>query len=324
MAHHGTYRRLLQLLLSAVLAPGAQFLAADSPAPPSTHVTAAKVARVQADFLLMQGKRDEALATLAAAFERGAQMAASGDSETARLDGINVQLTACEGFRILVQNGYETREEYDRVWQVLERIRTSCPVPGPLSGDGAVRAKVAAAEFQIIRMATAARRHFLTVGRFPVDRNDFGPLMPAGVPTDPFSLQPLKWQPVHCAWACCSVGPDGKDNHGTIVYDPGKGTASSGDLVFRVPGLREYPFPRAGTRAATSEGVLKVFPRGLPPDPFSPGHSYGVTDSDPVLIYSIGPDAAPAQTARDYVPSVAYDPTNGVTSTGDLFLQVPR
>jgi len=52
----------------------------------------------------------------------------------------------------------------------------------------------------------------------------------------------------------------------------------------------------------------------------------GVTDSLPLVIYSLGPDRdewEARQLGSAYRPQVLYDPTNGSISRGDLTMEAP-
>jgi len=167
---------------------------------------------------------------------------------------------------------------------------------------------------------------------------------------------------------CYSLGPDKRDNRATVAYDPTNGTISVGDIWVRVPRRRQYPFPRAGVRAASKEDLLRQFPNGRPADPFAStrGKPLGIakTSVGEIFIFSYGPDVdefkpeytgyrtaaavrpttttappagyspwiylspaetrAPAAPRERRHPQVAYDPTNGTVSEGDLFIRVPR
>jgi hypothetical protein len=53
-----------------------------------------------------------------------------------------------------------------------------------------------------------------------------------------------------------------------------------------------------------------------------------VSDGVPVRVYSIGPDFQKGEglnEAREpYRPENPYDPTNGIASNGDIWIDIPR
>lgn len=77
-------------------------------------------------------------------------------------------------------------------------------------------------------------------------------------------------------------------------------------------------------RARTRDEVLRQFPNNLPPDPFADtkGNPLGASTGFPVFVYSYGPDTDEHVFGIQH-PQVAYDPTNGTSSNGDLFIQIP-
>jgi hypothetical protein len=161
-----------------------------------------------------------------------------------------------------------------------------------------------------------------------------------------------------------SVGPDRLDDGAAIEYDSTNGTVSRGDIFVRIPRKREFPFPRDGVRAKNAYELLTRFPNGLPMDPFarsgytrlplsiiesatgtavivfSCGPDLNVPDmsSDLVSTPPIAPDASPSRYEQSvFLPGKGipdqdgyyhlgprYDPTNGTTSNGDLFIEIPR
>lgn len=190
--------------------------------------------------------------------------------------------------------------------------------------EAATRQRVANAKFQLVRMGAAARYHQSAYGRLAGGANEFSPPLPTGAPTDPFTSSPLKMAPSPLGMVCYSLGPDRVDDGGSITYDPSNGTNSCGDITLEVPAQRKYPFPRGGVRARTRDEVLRQFPNNLPPDPFADtkGKPLGASTGFPVFVYSYGPDTD-EHVFRIQHPQVAYDPTNGTISNGDLFMQIP-
>ena len=185
------------------------------------------------------------------------------------------------------------------------------------------------AKFQLVRTATAGKYCYVAYEVFPTSDTEFAPLLPDGPPRDPFGENTLRYITQHDSMTCYSIGPDKDDDRAAVSYDPTNGTISDGDIILRVPGEREYPFPRESVRASTPLDLRKQFPNGLPPDPFADtrGKSLGITNTRPPIVYSYGPDTnerAALDWGINYVPDVHYDPTNGTVSYGDLYLRIPR
>jgi hypothetical protein len=160
--------------------------------------------------------------------------------------------------------------------------------------EAETRGDVVDSRFALLRMATAARHRLISRGEFPKSSDQFGPLLQEGPPKDPFSSGPLRFTAIGDSLLCYSLGPDRRDDHATIEYDPTNGTLSGGDIWTEVPRQRLYPFPRNGVRAASEEDLVRQFPHGLPLDPFasSRGKPFGTTTSltGDLFIYSYGPD----------------------------------
>jgi len=118
-------------------------------------------------------------------------------------------------------------------------------------------------------------------------------LLAVGPTTDPFSNKPLLYFNQDDRFVCYSIGPDKMDDAAQVAYDPTNGTTSVGDVFVEIPRERRFPFPREGVRAADAEDLIRQFPRGLPADPFADtrGRSLTVSDTDPVHVFSIGPDS---------------------------------
>jgi hypothetical protein len=314
-------------------------------------------------FMMLEGRREDALCILMSVYHVG-QLLSQNDYVIHRLIGIAIRGIACSSLELFALNCCETPADCERLWRALEQLNQwekadKEDVMGDLEGavaprwrsawltirsvEGSMegirtRLHCAQSQFQLIRATVAGRHHFLRTGAFPRNASEFAPLLPAGPPPDPHKpSEALGFRTDADQFLCYSVGPDQKDDAGTIVYDPTNGTKSQGDVVVRMPRERKYPFPRGGVRAANREDLLRQFPNGLPPDPFSDTRQkqLEVTDSIPVFVYSYGPDTDESGGIEDPqtkqrrkravtdFPEVAYDPTNGTTSNGDLFIEIP-
>lgn len=308
--------------------------------------TGTQVISVIALFRMFEGKRDEALDLLGAIYHMGQIMRRNGSTS-----GWSFRRWARPGLEILALNCCETEKEFRRLWDLLERWKRmpdedrevhSLSETTPrrrrvrkwlrsLREQSRVRGTVDDTGFELLRMTTAARYRLVTHGDFPQTVSDFGPLLPAGPPMDPFANGALRFIPTADALFCYSIGPDKRDDRATIEYDPTNGTISGGDILRRVPRRRRYPFPRDGVRAASVEDLFRQFPDGLPVDPFGArqGMPLGAisTANEGVYVFSIGPDGNEPR-VEPSVPShtalCSYDPTNGTHSQGSLFLRIPR
>jgi hypothetical protein len=310
--------------------------------------TSVKVFRVGAIFLMLEGKREEALKILTASYYLG-QLLNQSDTIIGRLIGIAVRAISTGGLEIYALNCCETPEDFQNLWKSLEQLNRGSREPdaneiqslfGPIAAnlpetvmpnikEAVVRHQVADAKFQLVRMATAAKYRFISEQAFPRSAEEFVPLLPDGPPKDPFAEEPLKFIAAPEKFTCYSIGADEEDNRATVSYDPTNGTVSRGDIFLEVPRKREYPFPRDGVKAASAEELRRQFPNGLPADPFADtrGKSLGISNTTPVYVYSYGPDVNEQwarQMGERYVPEVLYDPTNGTISQGDLFIAIPR
>lgn len=106
---------------------------------------------------------------------------------------------------------------------------------------------------------------------------------------------------------------------------------SAGDISVKVPRERQYPFPREGVRAANLADFNRQFPSGLPADPFALTRGKGLgtttTANGDVIVYSYGPNVDELKwelKGTSHVLEAQYDPTNGLTSRGDLFIRIAR
>jgi len=151
--------------------------------------------------------------------------------------------------------------------------------------------------------------------------------MKEGLPLDPFSNKSLLYIPEKMPFVIYSIGPDGKDDAGSLEYDPTNGIESTGDILNIVPAERKYPFPLKTKSFASRDEVLKQFPNGLPPDSFhkKKGTPLFITETNPPRIISVGPDQdldcsikSESGEVVEFFESV-YDPANGINSNGDIF-----
>ncbi len=296
----------------------------------------AKVFRVEAVFMMLQGKREEALKLLAATYHLG-KLSNQSDTVIDRLIGGALRAIATRGLEIYALNCCETPDDFEYLWEICEElcakgqerelVESSTLVPEEVVEQYNARERVVDANFMLVRMAVAAKRRFVAEQEFPRSADEFAPLLPAGPPQDPFTTAPLRFFSQPNVFKCYSIGPDEQDDRASVSYDPTNGTVSRGDIMVEIPREREYPFPRDGVKAASADQLRKQFPNGLPNDPFTyPPRGLGVTNTTPVYVYSVGPDRFEKEALGDeegYVATDLYDPTNGTVSRGDLFIAIP-
>ena len=310
----------------------------------------ARVAKTVANLDLFSGRRHESLKLLAGLYKQGLMMSEEGYL-TQQLIGIAIRLIAASGLHVLILNACQSTEELLEAWQVLEKfdqavadkkfgidvleggyplLDTYMKVTGgeifDTSRQAITRHKVTETNLQLLRTAVAAAHRFVMTGDFPSSASEFAPLLPSGLPADPFSGRSIRYTSERVEpFAVYSVGPDEKDNLAGHRYAPTNGTLSSGDIFVRLPKEREYPFPKDGLVAKDATTVLEAFPNGLPYDPFAWTTRLSILDStpnDPVFIYGFGPAGYSRRWSTNLDPR--YDPTNGVKSPGHLFIEIPR
>ena len=341
-----------------------------------------KVHSIMSIFYMLQGEREKALNLLCADYHLS-QLLISEGFLLQGLIGAGLSAISTGGLELFVLNSCETQKELEHVWQALEQLQqkwdhhSAATITSNImfskvakntlededKQEAEIRFDISLSLFQLLRMMTAAKHRLVTTGNFPRREDDFAPMLPDGLPNDPFGDR-LMFIPDSEPFVVYSFGPDKDDDYGRIEYDSTNGTVSRGDIIRSIPREREFPFPRKGVKAKSTEEFRNIFPNGLPPDPFAStkGRQLGVTDTLPVLVYSFGPDHDEAEwekrqkgykektaepdadeyyyydeagkalgqdiinrQSRDhYQPEPMYDPTNGISSKGDLFLIIPE
>lgn len=297
---------------------------------------------------LITGKNAEAEDLLVAAYHIG-QLLSDDHNLGVQRSATGLRFIAASGLQeygLNVSASTGTLEQLVTRFQALEatdRSRDRTPQPEWRSIFGApdeqefkTRSNMTYARFDLARLAIAARAHLCESGSLPIGYIDLERFFPSALPSDPFSSQPLNMRTDELTSSavlyCYSVGPDKQDQFGKLLYDPTNGSISGGDILTTFSADRTYPYPSSGVRANTREEVLAAFPNGLPWDYFG-GHSRGdvmkVTTGTPTMVWGFGPSGPPdlhlmdqeaARVWASYVPSVQYDPTNGIRSAGEMFV----
>lgn len=303
--------------------------------------------RTCALFSMFMGHHQEALELMIAAYRNGWLIEQDGHFSTL-LIGSGMRLGVLNQLEIYAMNCCETPAETLDLIKALEALPVSPQKhtkaqedrlddfyePGQLDAPPITtmatdsRLGEANARLQALCAAAAVRCYYLEHQKFPEDFAMLSPYWKAP-PSDPFSDLPVKFIRQTDQCVCYGDGPDRKDDSAAVEYDSTNGTISRGDILIRVPAKRKYPFPRDGVAGASAEDLRRIFPNGLPRDPFSFPKKLplGITGSNLACIFSVGPDTNDYEVATKgaaYKPGPQYDPTNGLTSKGDLMLWLGR
>lgn len=297
-----------------------------------------KALTVIAVFKMIEGKRGEALNLLAAICHLGQLMREVRWTAVSAIGAAFVRIGA-NRLQLFAENCCDTDEELRTLLARIDAIKRSGRPPEFFSEDPVFAGGMpdhydpkltgpwTDITLDLARMTAAAKYCLLATGAFPMKLEDFSPLLPDGLPLDAFTEHDrLKFIPGSEPFVCYSVGPDGKDDLAAIKYDPSNGTVSGGDIFVDIPREREFPFPRQGTRAASASDLLQQYPNGLPTDPcaYTKDARLAISNTEPVYVFSFGPDRDESARGEFPEPEVAYDPTNGITSNGDIIFAVPR
>ena len=307
------------------------------------YKTMAALFKTQALFMMLQGKRQSACDLLASTYDAGRLMGLCRDPISVYV-GNSMRAISLGGLEVYSLNCAPSRDELEKTADLLDERNLlliedydDCAVTTEslhpmtkdnMSDDNIIRSKIIDARLQLLRTAVAANLHLLETGRFPSSPGDLFFKEKSNIPSDPFQKKGLKFFPGKTDFTCYSIGPDETDNNAALSYDPTNGAKSLGDIILHVPQERKYPFPRDGLKASSKEEVKEIFPHGLPPDSFATtrGKSLGISEAQPLKIYSYGPDTDEWEDREEGAPprpEIAYDPTNGIISQGDLFITIP-
>jgi hypothetical protein len=316
--------------------------------------TIERLASLEAIFHMIRGNNKEALKFISSAYHIGWILKDTYFSNRLWSTGIRVRKRYVDNFQFYVLNCCETDQEFEDLWKILESYHNPASFNETLeevkksvsynknidttfsnkyyessSGNyGDIIWKcLADAKYELVIMTTSVKEFFLNNGRFPDNSGELK--IPLSNPSvlDPFSSKTLKMKTGVDECICYSFGPDRKDDNAGFSYDPTNGLMSEGDVIIKVPRERTYPFPRGGLKADTPEDIRRIFPNGLPLDSFPDknGEPLKISNTSPVMIISYGPDADTWKRKENVwkCPDIMYDPTNGVSSNGDLYITLP-
>jgi hypothetical protein len=309
---------LFSHLVHPVLSPGKKY-----PSPPEYElaIVCSKLIKTHATFKLFQGKHRESLELFASTYRVGQSLNSSGMLIN-RLIGMSIRKNASSGLEFYVLNACESPEEFEEFLTMLERLKNTSGLEGVdnlwdgkfsppvtqmkciydpydmiVNVDQKTRHLISDTKFNLVRMAAAAKYHYVKTEKFPTSDKEFDEYIEDGIQKDLFnSSSPLKYKKLkNNHFVIYSFGPDEKDNGASLKYNPTNGTVSDGDIYIDIPPEREYPFPEGPVKAKDAYELLEQFPNGLPTDIFSDGYLLPLsivesTKNHPVTIFSFGPD----------------------------------
>lgn len=277
-----------------------------------------KIYRVRSDFRLLAGDPEGALEEIRGPHFVGTVLMRTGTDLISELIGYVLVSISSESYKLIFLSGLTNSDQLWRLWPELDMAyretrraesgsenrrllmgslgTSASEYPRALQHQGEVETRrgCAIARMALVHSAAAAKHHLLANGEYPSGEGVYTTLLERPDP-DPFAdgapLRIVAGAPG--GWALSSLGPDGDDDRASIAYDPTNGTLSDGDLFVTVPREREYKFPSTPSQyPATLEEILARYPDGLPPDPFGNNRTqpYQITSSNPVVVFSAGPD----------------------------------
>ncbi|MBX7247107.1 MAG: hypothetical protein K1X53_16540 [Candidatus Sumerlaeaceae bacterium] len=299
----------------------------------------AKVMAVESILMIFSGERDKALSLLCAVYHHGSLLQKVQDglnpsdklSALYRLTGAQTRIRAATAMKLYALNACVTGDDYTRFIEATTDLTTRARAMrafhleyNAIMDRDDVTDKMADSALELARMAAGARRHFLRTGAMPTTAADFGPFPGNRYPKDPFDGKPVRFTVTTNTLVVYTIGPDMVDDRAQISYVFGPNPHSSGDVILPVPNDREFPFPKAPVTATDVSDLHKQFPNGMPPDSFGPVGGKLKTTTSPLCVYSCGPKAWDPPNLATYEITAGYDPTNGLVSEGDLFVEIPK
>lgn len=298
----------------------------------------------QATLHLIEGRREDALALTITACRAAQSIINDKPCHEAVHAAITAKTVAVRTLELHIMNAVESSGECARAANLLaelaaddyplaESFYVSRPSANRALPQCAVKRddhvivpyQAACARLQLLRAIVAARQIKLETGAYPTSLREIQSRVPGPALIDPMYGSPLSVRIDGDAFVVYAVGPDGVDDCGKHPWIVEQGWGSSGDIVMRLNESREFAFPSQPMTTMTSEEFSARYPGGLPPDPFSPRHSLPMIMSSarPGVIFSRGPQNGATFLDGDNIPDVprvAYDPTNGILSEGNLML----
>lgn len=302
-------------------------------------VTLAKRQRLESLFALVQGDRQKSLQIATALYWLGQQLNVHPPVLVA-LGGMAIRREGQEALEYYFRAARLGQKDLELYWEVLSRLYSRQRVPPdeellslevlpviemkPDMRRVTMRRQTLDARFEALRMAVSAQYRKIEEGRFPEIELGFPFFSETGLPGDPFSRGAMRFVERQGEFFCYSVGPDGRDDRAESIYDSSWGLYSQGDIVVAAP-----PVSATDVSSGPFTGVpLSELKRDLPIDPFARGTGESanlkIVDGGPSYLLSCGPDGDydVESATGSFTPEFLYDPTNGVHSSGDIFLRI--
>jgi hypothetical protein len=302
-------------------------------------VTLARWQRLESILALVQGNRQKSLQIATALYWLGQQLNVHPPVLVA-LGGMAIRREGQEALEYYAREGNLDLEGLQLFWEVLSRLASKQRAPAdeellslevlpviemkPDMRRVTMRRQTLDARFEALRMAVSAQCRKIEEGRYPEIEPEFPFFSETGLPGDPFGRGAMRFVERQGGFFCYSVGPDGRDDHAESFYDFSWGLYSQGDIVVAAP-----PVSATEVSSGPFTGVpLDELKRDLPIDPFARGTgesaSLKIVEGSPSYLLSCGPDGDydVESATGSFTPELLYDPTNGVHSSGDVFLKV--
>jgi ankyrin repeat protein len=112
-------------------------------------------------------------------------------------------------------------------------------------------------------LAKAVSAYHAGKGVYPARINDLVPAYIREMPVDPFDGKPLKMIPKKDGLIIYSIGPDFKDNGGTVAYDSSYNEKKTGDIIFHVGSAYDRAFLKPALSRLAANGNLEMVQRAL-------------------------------------------------------------
>jgi hypothetical protein len=314
-------------------------------------VTAVRCAAVRAIQLGAVGERTEAFHLACGAYAISCS-GLPGREQYSSHFSLNYAFIGLSSLKDILVHGESDPVWLESRWSDLDALFSMSPSPTDPMMDASIgqtdyadplgpprsRAKRAQAEVQLLREGVRARLYRSLHGIWPELGARFSPTADlrsnaSPAPFDPFDPRkgPLRAVQAADGLLLYSVGADQVDGLGLVEQRewPGSIRYTPGDIILLVENEPRYRFPdEPGYVYQGMDDYNARYPKGMPLDPFSNGGSspLRLSDDGTFRLWSFGPDA---DEGRGPVPDPArhllwrYDPTNGTTSVGDIWVELP-
>lgn len=122
---------------------------------------------------------------------------------------------------------------------------------------------ISEADQRLANLAAAASAYYAAENAYPLRDRDLTPTYINEIPIDPFDGKPLKMKSVASGLVVYSIGPDFKDNGGTVTYTQPYEEKKSGDIIFRLGAAYDRDFLKPALPQWSANGKLAMVQRAL-------------------------------------------------------------